>query len=696
VGTPENAHVRARILAAFAALGMEARVQSGVSCDGRERYGFVVCATVHNIVAEVTPGQGKSIVLLAHYDSVGAGPGASDDGSSVAAILETARALKARHVTRHPVMAVITDGEEAGLLGASFFLRDPALKDRVGVVINAEARGTNGPSLLFQTSSGNAGLIAVYARHVSHYASSSLFAEIYKSLPNDTDLSRFLEQGLAGVNFAFIGDVAYYHTSQDRRIHLDRATLQHHGENLLGMAVGLQDADLAALKGGDSVYLSLFGRWLLRLPQGWQPYLAALSFLIVLAASRLRRNPPRRRRLVLGIGVVVMTLAGAMAAGFALHGLASSVMGVSDPSFAHPLPLRFALTCAVLGVAVLCARLIDGATLVLSVWLFLSGIAVVAAILLPGAAPYALFPVLAAAPLMLLQARLEGMMGQALLLTAAVPAVLIWMSLAALGEDVAGLRLHPLFTLPVAGIALVLMPVVGVPFLSRGCWLRLSGVLVAGAVGLAAYAGMQSPFSATRPQRLNIAFIDDHIGGKATWAADTRSTLPAGLRHAAAFSAQPVQFPLIMPSAAYAAPAGPLRFQPPRVTAEDVPEGAGWNVSLSWPQESRAQESAPQGSYQDITLDVPAGAGLKSITVNGQSFAAAADGSAVIRCGVAACAAKPVILTFVEKRPVDITVVARRFGLPPDGEAIARHRGDTAVPLHAGDVTLVVSALSLH
>jgi hypothetical protein len=55
-----------------------------------------------------------------------------------------------------------------------------------------------------------------------------------------------------------------------------------------------------------------------------------------------------------------------------------------------------------------------------------------------------------------------------------------------------------------------------------------------------------------------------------------------------------------------------------------------------------------------------------------------------------------VILTFVEKRPVDITVVARRFGLPPDGEVIARHRGDTAVPSHAGDVTLVVSALSLH
>ena len=106
--------------------------------------------------ARSLPGQGKAIILLAHYDSVPAGPGAADDGSGVAAVLETARALRARAAkgakSLHPVIAVLTDGEEYGLLGADAFLSDPPLRSLVGAVINVEARGNQGQSRLFQTS----------------------------------------------------------------------------------------------------------------------------------------------------------------------------------------------------------------------------------------------------------------------------------------------------------------------------------------------------------------------------------------------------------------------------------------------------------------------------------------------------------------------------------------------------------------
>src|SRR5258707_2967310 len=47
-----------------------------------------------------------------------------------------------------------------------------------------------------------------------HFAASSLYGEIYKYMPNDTDMTPFLAAGLTGYNFAFLGNAAQYHTVQ--------------------------------------------------------------------------------------------------------------------------------------------------------------------------------------------------------------------------------------------------------------------------------------------------------------------------------------------------------------------------------------------------------------------------------------------------------------------------------------------------
>src|SRR6185437_1606948 len=217
VSSDENAAVRARILKEFAALGVKTSTYTAFTCNAWRGFASIPCATVTDILAEVMPGEGKAIVLLAHYDSVPAGPGASDDESGAATVLETARALRARAgKSLHPVLAVITDGEEAGLLGAQAFLQNAALKARVGAVVNVEARGTRGRSLLFQTSPGDGNLIDLYARSVPYYATSSLYAEIYRLLPNDTDLTLFIKQGFPSFNFAFSENVADYHTPLDQ------------------------------------------------------------------------------------------------------------------------------------------------------------------------------------------------------------------------------------------------------------------------------------------------------------------------------------------------------------------------------------------------------------------------------------------------------------------------------------------------
>src|SRR5205823_14011597 len=98
VGSAEDAAVRARILKELAALHVPARTYAAFTCNAWRGFSFIACATITDIVAEAVPGRGRAIVTMAHYDSVPAGPGASDDLSGVASILETIRALKAAPV----------------------------------------------------------------------------------------------------------------------------------------------------------------------------------------------------------------------------------------------------------------------------------------------------------------------------------------------------------------------------------------------------------------------------------------------------------------------------------------------------------------------------------------------------------------------------------------------------------------------
>ena len=61
-------------------------------------------------------------VVSSHYDSVEAGPGADDDSSGTAALLEAARVLAGHPMPATIVFASFT-GEEAGLLGSREFVR---------------------------------------------------------------------------------------------------------------------------------------------------------------------------------------------------------------------------------------------------------------------------------------------------------------------------------------------------------------------------------------------------------------------------------------------------------------------------------------------------------------------------------------------------------------------------------------------
>ncbi|HEV2682525.1 MAG TPA: M20/M25/M40 family metallo-hydrolase, partial [Rhodanobacter sp.] len=510
--------VRDRIRKEFATLGVKTSVYRGLGCEGRPARGYIVCGTTEDIIADVAPGQGRAIILLAHYDSVPAGPGAADDQSGVATILETVRALQARGMkTIHPVLAVITDGEEAGLLGAASFLHNPALKARVGVVVNVEARGNQGPSQLFQTSPGDSKLIDLYAKNVPGYATSSLFATIYKFLPNDTDLTLFLNDGFTGFNFAFIGELAHYHTALDRRQNLSQSTLQMHGDSMLGVASGLMQTDFASLKGSDDIYLTLFGTWLPRLPMSWALPLAIVAFVLLLVAAFAPYKEEigiGRRLLAFAIVPVALIVAGA--AGWVLFKIAVLVSGEAFPGYAHPFWLRLALAYGVLAAVLLTVRLSGARMTTLAVWFWIAGFGVVTAAFLPGLSPYFVFPALIAGVLLAAQAfapdAWHGWLATAALFVAALAMLVIWMPLVANGENIQGLVLHPTFTIPAALGLVVIVPLIAPPG-----WLRLAGASAIAAFVCAIVAGLEPAYSTIAPQRLDIDFVDDHIVDKATW-----------------------------------------------------------------------------------------------------------------------------------------------------------------------------------
>src|SRR6202165_2953521 len=259
-GSPENAVVRNRIIAELKLAGYASEVQAVFQCSPAERNPG--CSAVENIIAVhrgTGTGDGKAVLASAHYDSVPAGPGVSDDGAGVAVLLELARGFSAK-TTRNDVIFLITDGEETGLRGARAFAERHPLMRRVGVVVNFEARGASGPSMMFETGPGNARLMDLFAPAVARPAASSVSYEIYKLLPNDTDFSVYRKLGLSGFNFAFSNSASLYHSARDHLQSIDPRSLQHTGEQAFEVAGVLADIDLATLKASsDASFFDIFG-----------------------------------------------------------------------------------------------------------------------------------------------------------------------------------------------------------------------------------------------------------------------------------------------------------------------------------------------------------------------------------------------------------------------------------------------------
>lgn len=531
-GSAANAAARERILAECERVGLKAEVDV--------RYGVAVdeqaAGTVHNVVARLygrggLSGPGEAILCMAHYDSVGAGPGIGDDLAGVAAWIETARALRAGPELERDVIFLFEDAEEHGLLGAELFAaQHPWAKD-VGFVINLEARGDSGPSRLFETGLGNAWALEAFGRTASAPSTSSVSTELYRRMPNDTDYTVWRTRGVPGLNFACIGDVTRYHTPLDDIEHLSPRTLQHHVTNAHGAVLGMdratwparaEDPSTAAETPEDAVFFDLFRRHTVALRVGSMRVIAVIGLMLALLAMgrSASRGVVRARGALFGATAALVAVVSA--AGFASGaGAALRALGAADGKwFAHPTPLIAAYFGA--GVAGL-----SFAAMIVGRWVRpaeLGSVTAVAGALLglvltwvvPGASYLFVFPCFVLAAL----AAAAGTRGHAqgrwtaASVAALGVAALLWTPIHAGVIGAFGPGAPVPVVAPLAFVGLFALPALVTAAGGASIWITACGLALA--LGSGALAASMPSVTEDRPGHLNLRHVID-ASGEASW-----------------------------------------------------------------------------------------------------------------------------------------------------------------------------------
>ena len=551
-GSAAAADVRQYIVGALEEIGLRPEVRRGVGATGALSgpYGM---ADVRNVIA-VLPGTEPTgtLVLVAHYDSVQVSFGGNDDGAGVATLLETARALAAGPRPVNDVLFLFSDAEEACLCGAEAFVSQDPLAARGGVVLNVEARGSNGPTVMFETSAGNAGVVDVYGTAVPYPVATSFAVEVYRLLPNDTDFTPFRESGrFTGLNTAYIDGSAVYHSPQDTPQVMDRSSLQQHGSNALALAQAFGRSDIAVLSkpaGSDSTYFPALGT-LVRYP-GWLSWpfaVLALVGVVALAILARKRNAISWPRATAGVVAALVPLVLAPLSAQLLWSLLVALRpGYADMTDPWNPGWFRACVVALVATIVLCwfgllRRRCGSWSLAIGGLTWLAVIGILLAVVAPGGSYLAAVPALAGA--------LAGMVavtaprlwvrwialgcGGAVAVVILVPTVWLFFPALGLATGAAGavfavmlaLALLPVFDLlfPVIAGPRSVQPAVpqqdGAAALSSRRWSAVPGAIAALAAVTFLMAGLLTDrFDADHPAPAHLAYLLDTTSAQARWA----------------------------------------------------------------------------------------------------------------------------------------------------------------------------------
>lgn len=561
IDTDRQDVTRTALLAEIRALGVEPEVRESFACRPNPNNPLIDCMMVRNILFSVGPEEGPAVLAATHYDSVPAAPGAADAGIGIAVWLEIARHLVREQSTlTRRVVFLITDGEEPALIGAYVFAQEPLMRS-VEALVNLEARGTRGPALFFETNQPNADAIHAFSGARRGMAN-SIMADVYRMLPNNTDVTEFMRPDLDVVNIAISEGLENYHTPRDSLANLDPRSLQHMGDIALSVTRRFANEPDRG-RTGTLIYTDIAGRAFVSAPS-WAGQAVLVVVALLALAMFWRSGAPGRWR---ALAAPLLALIGAGASAFVVGALFETLRPAQDFWFAHPEAAR--AWCTLLALAALAGALLFGGRTPAQIgaagvlWFALAGLAISA--VAPGitilfalpAAPYALGALISVvwAP-----ARAVGAA------VAAVFVLVLWAPTLALVEVTLGYAMPYAFAMLATLAGLLWLGALSAANVeARWRWPALT---VTGVALVAVIAGLLAPsYSSARPQPLNIQYFYDASANEARiLAGSARRALPAPLGEAAAFAPQ-----LALPGDRQPSWAAPVAVEPvPRPTLSDI------------------------------------------------------------------------------------------------------------------------------
>jgi hypothetical protein len=677
VDTAANDAVRERLLAEIEALGFAPEVRDDFSCRSAPSRSRIVCARVQNVIFRAGPSGGDAVMLASHYDSVPAGPGAGDDGIGVAVMLEIAKLLADAPPARS-VVFLITDGEEMGLIGAHSFVTTDPIASEIAAVINLEARGVRGPAQMFQTSAPNSADVAAFAGGASRPVANSMMTDVYRLLPNDTDVTEFLPMGYDALNLALTEGVEFYHTPHDSLANLGRRSVQHMGDNALSSVRNFAGAEEASET--QVIFADILSRTIVVAPQWLGGAILALG-LILAAIAFMRDAGPRPIRALLAPPATLI-LAGALAYGI------QYALGAARPEpqhwLAYPQGMQaVAYFAAALAAVVSLKWIAAGAgrrRLVHAGWFWFAALGAAAWFAAPGASilfalPLAAYAIGAAASLVA-----PGSM-RPLAVIAAILALVMFAPALWLAEIGLGFGMAAVFAFVASVIVMVASPLVAAETM------RISYVPVGLAIGCftaaVSFCLLIPAYSVAKPQPLNIQYYVDAERSEAQWLlSGGGKQAPAPMQAIAAFAAVDVEGLGVR----LAAPAPYLETAAPELALRGDEATTG---------ERRVQFTLNMNGADQALIQIPEAAGALRVVANDREEEFGIAGPQNLFCAGRACDGAEFEVILREGEPAAWLIFGVHFGLPYGAWPLVNARPEAATPIQNGDVIIVSARKAL-
>lgn len=686
---------RARLLQEIRTLGYSPELRAHNVCQSMSGTA-ARCAFVQNVFFTAGPSEGPALVLSAHYDSVDASPGFGDDGIGLAVWLEVAHHLKQQQPSQR-VVFLLTDGEETGLLGAQAFVDN--LGDypfTVGRIINLEARGVRGPAMMFETGHPNASLVSDWSKSGARPFANSMMTAVYEVLPNSTDLTVHLNAGFNGVNIAISDGLDFYHTNRDDLAQLNRASVQHMGDQALGATRVFLASDWSKDgAAGEIAYSDIGSRLFVSLPQVFALVLLGLCFGVALMLNiRPTREGGWQKLDWRALALPPLLIAASGLAAFALQQLISLIR--PDTAFwaAHPQAFNMAIfAVALLLSAVALAWLAPKSSreaLYASGWFWFLIVGMGLSFALSGFAMIFLIPGI----VFVLAGGVGWLFPRHQLIAYGVASaflMLMFFPLVHLLDVTMGLGMAAMFGVVEAMVLGPLLAMIG--GLPSG---RMKVIAPIGAAALAAIVAtvLVPAYSVERPLPLNFTAHYDIDARQASVFAGARAgALPDAIRSQLTVGEHPSP-----PGAASNLASKAIAFAPPGPATATVLNDT---TAEDGKRTIRLQFSAP--AARQVRLRIPAAANPMSVAFGGADYAfggVTAEVYAIDIIGrVANGATVDVTLAprpeGAEARPLPWLVQGYWTRLPDDARSLADARPDTAVYIQMGDVSVTTKQLPL-